>query len=297
MNAMERLNQKIKEKNSRIVAGVDPTLDILPPELKPHSKDAASEAKAIKTFCYQYVKAVADYVPAIKINGHFFEKEKLQPIYREIARFAQNLDLFVIADLKRADIGSTSKASAEAWLEDGQPFDAMTVNPYLGTDGVKPFIEIAAENGKGVFILDKTSNKSSKEIQDKTLFETRDYLYEHVADLIESWGKICPTDGRYSMVGAVVGATHPKEAALLRTRMKNTMFLVPGYGAQGATAEDVAVNFDEDGLGAIVNSSRGLMAAYKKEAYADLALKDGWIAATMQATKDAVKDINDVIKK
>lgn len=299
MNAMERLNMKMKVMNSRIVAGLDPTVENLPPELRPEDKDnIKAKVSAIRQFCYQYVDAIYKLVPSIKINSAFFEEEELQPVYREIARYAQKRGMFVIGDLKRADIGSTSAAYAKAWLGKNQPFDAITVNPYFGTDGIQPFIDMAVENNKGIFVLVKTSNKSSEEIQNKTTFLTRQNVFEHVADLVDYWGRSYTTSKEeYSLVGAVVGATHPKEAAMLRTSMPNTMFLVPGYGAQGAGADDVAINFDEHGGGAIVNSSRGLMCAYKKEEYELIVKTEGWRDATIQATKDAVDDINRAINK
>lgn len=299
MNAMERLNMKMKVMNSRIVAGLDPTVENLPPELRPEDKDnIEAKVSAIRQFCYQYVDAIHKLVPAIKINSAFFEEEELQPVYREIARYAQKRGMFVIGDLKRADIGSTSAAYANAWLGKNQPFDAITVNPYFGTDGIQPFIDVAVENNKGIFVLVKTSNKSSEEIQNKTTFMTRQNVFEHVAELVDCWGRSYTTSKEeYSLVGAVVGATHPKEAAMLRTSMPNTMFLVPGYGAQGAGADDVAINFDAHGGGAIVNSSRGLMCAYKKEEYELIVKTEGWRDATIQATKDAVDDINRAINR
>lgn len=290
MNAMEKLNEMIEAKNSRICAGLDPEFKNLPKELQ-----GMEEEVAILKFSIEYINSVAEYVAALKINAAFFETEKLFPLYREIARYAKNIGLFVIGDLKRADIGSTSKAYAKAWLGEEQPFDAITINPYFGTDGIKPFVEVAAENGKGVFVLAKTSNKSSEEIQNEILFETRDYIYERVADLIVSWGKLISQEEGYTPVGAVVGATHPKEAEALRKRMPNTMFLVPGYGAQGATAKDVAVNFDQNGLGAIVNSSRDIMYAYNR-GYKDIAEKFDWQSAIEMAASSARQEINSEIK-
>ena len=303
MNAMEKLNQKILETNCRIVAGLDPTIQIVPECLKSvnkledqrRSEMRYSEAKALERFCKGYVSAIAGIVPAVKMNSAFFEEEHLQPIYRQVAEYARKMGLFVIGDLKRADIGSTSKAYAEAWIGENSPFDAITINPYFGTDGVWPFIEMAAQNGKGVFVLVKTSNKSSTELQDKVIAETQRPLYQEVALLVKQWGEKVADDYRYNPVGAVVGATHPKEAEILRELMPNTMFLVPGYGAQGATAKDVAVNFDKDGLGAIVNSSRGIMCAYQKEKYAADFVKEngeGWKDAIKKACMDAKADIN-----
>lgn len=296
MNAMEKLNAMMKQKDSRIVAGLDPEISQLPPAYQTALKNGILEKNVMMDFCKKYIDAVAGYVAALKINSAFFEREEFFPIYRQISIYAKVQGLFVIGDLKRADIGSTSKAYAKAWLGKEQPFDAITINPYFGTDGVMPFIEVAAENGKGVFVLAKTSNKSSDEIQNLMMFEPKDYIYERVSDLIVNWGKTVSKGEKYSPVGAVVGATHPKEAEALRKRMPNTMFLVPGYGAQGASSKDVTVNFDEEGLGAIVNSSRGLMYAYKKDAYKDIARTDGWEKATEVAAFDAKEDINQALK-
>lgn len=303
MNAMETLNKKIKETDCRIVAGLDPELDILPAFLQ--GKISASsdvklgEAKVMEDFCKEYIWNIFDIVPAIKINSAFFEKENLQPVYRNVARFAKSLGLFVIGDLKRADIGSTSMAYAEAWLGEDQPFDAITINPYFGTDGILPFLKMAEKNEKGLFVLVKTSNKSSEEIQDKVIFDTRNKLFYDVAHMVSLWGNSVADNFYYNPVGAVVGATHPDEAKVLRKLMPNTMFLVPGYGAQGATAKDVAVNFDQNGLGAIVNSSRGLMCAYKKEKYKNYvdSIGKGWEYATRQACLDARDDINAVLNQ
>lgn len=293
MNAMERLNKMMKQKNSRICAGIDPEFEKLPTELKEKN---ISKEEAIFEFCREYINTIYDYVSAVKINVAFFETKNLFPIYREIAKYAKNLGLFVIGDLKRADIGSTAEAYAKDWLGAEEPFDCITINPYFGTDGIKPFVEVAAENGKGVFVLAKTSNKSSEEIQNQMLFETRDYVYEKVADLIVNWGNIVSKGEKYSPVGAVVGATHPKEAEALRKRMPNTMFLVPGYGVQGATAEDAVVNFDKEGLGAIINSSRGIMYAYSKK-HKDIANRFGWKYAIEMAASESRQDINAAIEK
>ena len=289
MNAMEKLNAMMKQKDSRIVAGLDPEISQLPPAYQTALKNGILEKNVMMDFCKKYIDAVAGYVAALKINSAFFETEEFFPIYRKIAIYAKVQGLFVIGDLKRADIGSTSKAYAKAWLGKEQPFDAITINPYFGTDGVMPFIEVAAGNGKGVFVLAKTSNKSSDEIQNLMMFEPKDYIYERVSDLIVNWGKTVSKGEKYSPVGAVVGATHPKEAEALRKRMPNTMFLVSG----GTRCSGY---FDEEGLGAIVSSSRGLMYAYKRDAYKDIAENEGWEKATEVAAFDAKEDINQALK-
>lgn len=319
-NAMKRLNELIKAKNSRICAGLDPVMADIPNSLKSkvieEIEDSTLEGMSREEqeemlledifyeYCVEYVHAVKDIVPAIKINSAFFEKERLEDLYFEVAEEAKASGLFVIGDVKRADIGNTSAAYAEAFLGEESPFDAITINPYFGTDGVMPFLKLAKENGKGVFVLVKTSNKSSAEIQDLELADGRK-VYEAVADLVLKWGRKVDSESRdengeldYPMVGAVVGATHPDQAKDLVWSMGKTFFLVPGYGAQGATAKDVACNFDgEDGTGAIVNSSRGIMNAYKKDCWKDQYSEETWAEAVKAEAIRATKEINEAINK
>lgn len=304
-NAMNRLNDLILEKNSRICAGLDVTWEGIPEAFKKKfawddekgEENMEDFSQIIYKYCEAYIEAVADIVPAIKINSAFFEREHLEDLYLEVARYAEEKGLFVIGDLKRADIGSTSQAYAEAFLSAGQPFDAITINPYFGTDGVQPFIELAKEQGKGVFVLVKTSNKSSVEIQDLKLEDGRK-VYEAVADLVIQWAEKFDEENSYTgypMIGAVVGATHPKEAGDLSDRMGLTFLLIPGYGAQGATADYVATCFNYKGLGAIVNSSRGIMQAYKKDCWKDQYSEETWAEAARAEAIRATQEINDAI--
>ena len=312
-NAMQLLNDLIVEKNSRICAGLDVKWEDIPNafKLKYGWDDEKGEenmedfSQIIYEYCKKYIDAVADVVPAIKINSAFFEREHLEDLYLEVAYYAREKGVFVIGDVKRADIGSTSEAYAQAFLAAGQPFDAITINPYFGADGVMPFLKLAKEQGKGVFILVKTSNKSSAEIQDLQLADGR-LVYEAVADLTLEWAKeINPEnfdgcgDPDYPMVGAVVGATYPEQAQKLLSRMGITFFLVPGYGAQGATADDVAVVFDyrEDmlGTGAIVNSSRGIMNAYKNSRWKEMYSEENWAEAAKAEAIRATEEINQAI--
>lgn len=301
-NAMQRLNELILQKNSRICAGLDPTWEMIPKVVKDKFFDDDSEdckGKIFKEYCQEYIDAVKDVVPAIKINSAFFEAEGLENLYFTIAHEAKEAGLFVIGDVKRADIGSTSQAYAEAFLLDG-PFDAITINPYFGTDGVMPFMKMAKENGKGVFVLVKTSNKSSCELQDLELKDGRK-VYEAVADLVINWTEEVEECGDYdfmhdySMVGAVVGATHPEQLEDLTGRMCNTFALVPGYGAQGATADDVVVAFGPHGLGAIINSSRGIMQAYKKDCWKDKYSEETWAEAAKAEAIRATEEINQAL--
>ena len=307
-NAMQLLNDLILEKNSRICAGLDVKWEDIPDSFKKEfgwddekgEENMEDFSQIIYKYCEKYIDAVADIVPAIKINSAFFEREHLEDLYLEVAFYAREKGLFVIGDLKRADIGSTSEAYAQAFLSAGMPFDAITINPYFGTDGVMPFLKLAKENGKGVFVLVKTSNKSSAEIQDLRLEDGR-RVYEAVADLVLEWAEdVDPErfEEDYPMVGAVVGATHPEQAKELVEQMGCTFFLVPGYGAQGATADDVAVNFDRDrGIGAIVNSSRGIMNAYKKDFWKEKYSEETWAEAARAEAIRATDEINQAINK
>ena len=218
----------------------------------------------------------------------------------ETIRYAQSKGMFVMTDGKRNDIGATMTAYATAHLGkvdvDGvelEPFgaDALTVNGYLGTDGIQPLLDVCEKYDKGIFVLVKTSNPSSGEFQDR-LIDGKP-LYEHVAAKVVEWGE-ASMDGAYSNVGAVVGATYPEMSAVLRKLMPKTYFLVPGYGAQGGTAKDLKNCFNEDGLGAVVNSSRGIIAAYRQEKYAKFGAEH-FAEASRQAVIDMVADINSVL--
>ena len=305
-NAMQRLNRIVKERGP-LLAGLDPEFEkILPlweasdgqygPEYYEDEWDFKEEV--LHNFCFEYLKNLPKEVGAVKINSAFFEAEGCEDLYFELADEAKKMNLFVIADVKRADIGNTSKMYAEAFLGVYSPFDAITINPYFGTDGVRPFLDLAKENGKGVFVLVKTSNPSSVEIQDVVLEDGRP-VYALVADLVNQWGKYTDPAGTedYNLVGAVVGATHPEQAAELRKLMPNTFFLVPGYGAQGATAQDITVNFDSDGGGAIVNSSRGIMMAYKNDRWKDKFTESEWAQASNAEATRATAELKDAISK
>lgn len=272
------LIEKIKEKNNPTVAGLDPKLDYLPEEMIKESFDKYGEtfegaADALYKFNKELIDALYDIVPAVKPQSAYYEMYGIEGIkcLKKTIDYAKEKGLYVILDAKRGDIGATSEAYAKAYLgktEIGgksQPaFDAdcLTVNPYLGTDGVKPFVDQCINNKKSIFALVKTSNKSSGELQD--LVSGGKPIYEHVAGLVKGWGIDNLGTYGYSQVGAVVGATYPEQAEVLRKLMPHTYFLVPGYGAQGGKAEDVAKSFNGDGLGAIVNASRSIMCAYKK---------------------------------
>lgn len=294
MNAMERLNELVKEKGV-LLAGLDPDVDkilSMSGETVKVSRSSLRAYELVDDYCYNYIQTIKDEVAAIKINIAFFETYGIEPLFWEVAQDAQDAGLFVIGDIKRADIGNASKQYADAFLQKDSPIDAITINPYFGTDGVKPFLDVAKENGKGVFVLVKTSNKSSSEIQDLELKDGK-LVYQKVAELVKEWGQYVKEsdDEEYSLVGAVVGATHPVEAKFLRETMPNTFFLVPGYGTQGATADDIVVNFDDNGGGAIVNSSRGLMFAYEKEGI----IADKWHEASKRAVIRTRKELSGAV--
>ncbi len=272
------LINKIKEMNNPTVAGLDPKLDYVPEDIKAaafkeYGETFKGAAEAIWEFNKILIDSLCDIVPAVKPQCAYYEMYGLEGLncLKKTIDYAKEKGMYVILDAKRGDIGATSEAYAKAYLGKTQlgsniepAFDAdcLTVNPYLGTDGVKPFADQCAENNKGIFVLVKTSNKSSGELQD--LKADGKFIYEHMADLVNSWGENLIGKHGYSSVGAVVGATYPEQAEALRKRMPNTYFLVPGYGAQGGKASDVAKSFNKDGLGAIVNASRSIMCAYQK---------------------------------
>ncbi len=272
------LIDKIKEKNNPTVAGLDPKADYIPEEIKKaafekHGETFEGISEAIFEFNKILIDSLYDIVPAVKPQAAYYEMYGIPGIecMHKTIEYAKSAGMYVILDAKRGDIGTTSEAYATAYLgktkigeESISAYDAdcMTVNPYLGTDGVMPFVNECAENKKGIFVLVKTSNKSSGELQD--LKSGGKYIYEHMAELVKKWGSDLVGTNGYSSVGAVVGATYPEQAASLRAQMPRTYFLVPGYGAQGGGAKDVAPCFNKDGLGAIVNASRSIMCAYMK---------------------------------
>lgn len=275
---IDTLIEKIKEKGNPTVAGLDPKLAYLPEEMKKKAFDQYGEtfegaANAIFEFNKELIDALYDIVPAVKPQSAYYEMYGIEGIkcLKKTIDYAKEKGMYVILDAKRGDIGATSEAYATAYLgnteigEKTEPaFDAdcMTVNPYLGSDGVLPFVKMCESRNKGIFALVKTSNKSSGELQD--LKSGGRYIYEVVADLVKEWGSTTIGMYGYSNVGAVVGATYPEQAEVLRKLMPHTYFLVPGYGAQGGGAKDVVPCFNNDGMGAIVNASRSIMCAYMK---------------------------------
>ncbi|NLY53923.1 MAG: orotidine-5'-phosphate decarboxylase [Firmicutes bacterium] len=291
MNFADRLLAAVKAKNSCVVVGLDPRWSALPPQLQAMAtkhNDFSPQAAALAFFQFgrAIIDAVADIAVAIKPQFAFYEQYGPWGMHAlvQTIEYAREQGLLVIADAKRGDIGSTATAYAQAYLgglagEDEPSWslqaDALTVNAYLGSDGIKPFIEASAATGGGIFALVKTSNPSAGELQDQQV--DGEPVYALMARMVHTWGKDLVGQQGYSSIGAVVGATYPEDAALLRRLMPQAIFLVPGYGAQGGSAEDVLPAFNPDGLGAVVNSSRGIIFAYQKDAqygaerYADAA--------------------------
>ena len=303
---ISKLNEKIKQKKAPIVVGLDPMLSYIPEHiLKKAYEQFGRTAEAAGEAVWQYNKAIVDAVydltPAVKPQIAMYEQFGIAGLvaFKRTVDYCKEKGLIVIGDVKRGDIGSTSAAYAEAHLGsvdvDGEKIagfdeDFATVNPYLGTDGIKPFIDVCNKNDRGIFILVKTSNPSSGEFQDR-IVDGRP-LYELVGEKVNEWGALS-MDGDYSNVGAVVGATYPKMGEVLRKIMPKACILVPGYGAQGGKAADLKPYFNEDGLGAIVNSSRGIIAAYKQEKYAMFG-EEHFYEASRQATIDMIEDINSI---
>ncbi len=278
---INKLVEKIKKTEAPIVVGLDPMLAYVPEHVQQkafaqYGETLEGAAEAVWQFNKEIVDHVCDLVPAVKPQIAMYEQFGVPGLaaFQKTVEYCKSKDLVVIGDIKRGDIGSTSAAYAIGHLgkvrvgsREYAPFDEdfATVNPYLGSDGVNPFIKVCQEEKKGIFVLVKTSNPSSGEFQDRRI-ENRP-LYEHVGEMVAEWGEQCMGDS-YSYVGAVVGATYPEIGKVMRRIMPKSYILVPGYGAQGGKGADLVHFFDKDGLGAIVNSSRGIIAAYKQDAYA-----------------------------
>ena len=301
---INRLIERIQKTQAPIVVGLDPMLDYIPEQIKAAAYERCGEtlegaAEAVWQFNKAIVDAVADLVPAVKPQIAMYEQFGVEGLraFRKTTAYCKEKGLIVIGDVKRGDIGSTSAAYAAAHLGKVQvgsrtyaPFDEdfATVNPYLGSDGIKPFLDVCREEKKGIFILVKTSNPSSGEFQDRVV-DGRP-LYELVGEQVARWGETCMGD-TYSYVGAVVGATYPEMGRTLRALMPRSFILVPGYGAQGGKGKDLVHFFNEDGLGAIVNSSRGIIAAWKQEKY-----KKYGAERFAEASRAAVQEMADDIR-
>ncbi len=304
---INQLMNEIKKKNAPVVVGLDPMMKYIPQYIQKKAFDTYGEtlegaSEAIWEYNKGIIDAIYDLVPAVKPQIAMYEQFGLEGLkaYKKTLDYAKEKGLIVIADVKRGDIGSTSEAYAVGHLGKvavgsrtyaGFDADFATVNPYLGSDGIQPFIDVCRKEKKGIFVLVKTSNPSSGEFQDR-LIDGRP-LYELVGEMVDQWGSSCMGD-EYSYVGAVVGATYPEMGKVLRKLMPKTCILVPGYGAQGGTGKDLLPFFNPDGLGAIVNSSRGIIAAYQQEKYAKFG-ETCYQDASRQAVLDMLSDINQAI--
>jgi len=307
-NFADRLLDAVAARQAPVCVGLDPVISRIPPAVVEecaarHGRGFDGAARILMRFCCDIVDAVADLVPCVKLQSAFFESYGPRGDWalREVARYSRKQGLIVILDVKRGDIGSTAAAYAQAFL--GQsPLpggrrcsvyggDAVTVSPYLGTDGIEPFVRVATERGAGVFVLVRTSNPSSEDVQEAVLAGGRS-LYERVATMVDRLGhSVCGREG-YAAVGAVVGANRPGQAAYLRRLMPRAIFLMPGYGAQGATAADVVPAFDTGGRGAIVSSSRAVLYAWEQEGEgAD------YQEAARRAARNMVRDLNFVLRR
>ena len=309
-NMINKLNEKIKKTGAPIVVGLDPMLKYVPEFIRKqafaeYGETLEGAAEAVWQYNKGIVDAVYDLIPAVKPQIAMYEQFGIPGMaaFKKTVDYCKEKDLVVIGDIKRGDIGSTSEAYAVGHLGKvqvgsnsycGFDEDFATVNPYLGSDGVKPFMKVCKEEKKGIFVLVKTSNPSSGEFQDR-LIDGKP-LYEIVGEQVNAWGAECmPESGNYSYVGAVVGATYPEQGKLLRKVMPHTLILVPGYGAQGGKGADLVHFFNEDGLGAIINSSRGIIAAYQQEQYAHFGEKgyaDASRAAVLAMREDIAQTLN-----
>lgn len=300
---IQKLISKIEKTHAPIVVGLDPMLNYIPKQIQEKAfKEYGETLKGAGEAIWQYNKEIIDHVydliPAVKPQIAMYEQFGIEGLiaFKKTVDYCKEKDLVVIGDVKRGDIGSTSAAYAVGHLGKvqvgSQKFagfdeDFATVNPYLGTDGIKPFIDVCKEEKKGIFVLVKTSNPSSGEFQDQ-LVNGRP-LYELVGEKVAAWGADCMGDS-YSYVGAVVGATYPEQGKVLRKVMPKAFILVPGYGAQGGKGADLVHFFNEDGLGAIINSSRGIIAAYQQEKYAQFG-EQNYADASRAAVLDMREDI------
>lgn len=309
---INQLTEKIKKTGAPVVVGLDPMMKYIPAQIQKKAYQEFGEtlrgaAEAIWQYNKQIVDAIYDLIPAVKPQIAMYEQFGIEGMmaYKKTIDYCKEKGLVVIGDVKRGDIGSTSEAYAVGHLGRaavganvfyGFDEDFATVNPYLGSDGVEPFIKVGREENKGIFVLVKTSNPSSGEFQDRLVLDDAGAsrpLYELVGEQVARWGAGHMGDS-YSYVGAVVGATYPKQGEILRKIMPKAFILVPGYGAQGGKGKDLVHFFNEDGLGAIVNSSRGIIAAYQQEAYASYG-ESNFADASRAAVKDMIEDIRTAL--
>ncbi len=306
-NAIDVLINKIKEYDNPTVIGVDTRYDMVPECVrKKYDTTIEGMCKAMLEYSKALIDATYDIIPSVKLQSAYFEMYGVEGIklYKEMIDYCKEKQMVVMADVKRGDIGSTSAGYSRAYLgkniinEKEEPIfdvDFATVNPYMGSDCVMPFVEDCKKYDKGIFVLVKTSNKSSGEIQDVKA-EDGEEIYKKVAKLVNTWGNDLIGENGYSSVSAVVGATYPKQLQELREIMPHSYFLIPGYGAQGGKAEDIALGFDENGLGGIVNATRSLMCAYKSDLWKDKFAEEDYAKATRTEAIRMRDELNNAIK-
>lgn len=305
-NIIDVLIEKIKETQNPTVMGLDPRYEMLPKcVLEKYPKTKEGVAQAILEYNKALIDATYDIIPAVKPQIAFYEMFGVPGMvaFKATCEYAKEKGMIVIADIKRGDIGSTAQGYSNAYLGKTKigdteqsifDVDFVTVNPYMGTDCVKPFIEDCKKYNKGLFILVKTSNPSSGELQDLKL-ENGEEVYTRVAKLVENWGEELCGENNYSSIAAVVGATYPEQLKQIREIAPHTYFLIPGYGAQGGTAADIAMGFDGKGLGGIVNASRSLMCAYKSDKWKDKFEEKDYAQATRAEAIRMRDELNQVL--
>lgn len=306
MHIIDKLIEKIKQTNNPTVMGLDPRYDMIPKCVtSKYAQDLEGIAKAIIEYNKALIDATYDIIPAIKPQIAFYEMFGIPGMeaFQETCRYAKEKGIVVIADIKRGDIGSTAAGYSNAFLgktpigekeEAIYDVDFVTINPYMGTDCIKPFIEDCKKYSKGIFVLVKTSNPSSGELQDLKL-ENGQEVYAKVAELVEKWGEELRGENGYSSVAAVVGATYPEQLKQIRNLAPHTYFLIPGYGAQGGKANDIALGFDNNGLGGIVNASRSLMCAYKSDRWKEQYTEEDYAKATRAEALRMKEELNYAI--
>lgn len=306
-NMMDKLIQRIKETNNPTIIGLDPRYEQIPKCIKEkYAETLEGAAKSIIEFNKRIIDAIKDIIPAVKPQIAFYEKYGIEGMkaFEETCKYAKKQGMIVVADIKRGDIGSTAQSYSDVFLGRSKigkkeeaifDVDFVTLNPYMGIDSIKPFIEDCKKYNKGVFILAKTSNPSSKDIQDLKL-ETGEKVFEKVAKLIETWGKDQIGEYGYSSISAVVGATHREELKDIRKLAPHTFFLIPGYGAQGGKAEDIALGFDKNGIGGIVNASRSLINAYNSEMWKQKFTEEEFEKATRSEALRMKEELNQAIR-
>lgn len=301
---IDTLIEKIIKMQNPACVGLDTGFDYLPDEMREGIATFEGAAERIAEFNMNIIDKVCDVVPAVKVQIAYYEMYGHAGLhaFEYTVNYAKGRGMIVIADAKRNDIGSTASCYSKAFLGktpvndkllESFSADMVTVNGYLGSDGIKPFLDDIKIYDKSIFVLVKTSNPSGGELQNLRLEDGR-FIYEHMGSLVEQWGSGCVGSYGYSEVGAVVGATHPEEAARLRAQLKHTFFLIPGYGAQGGSADMLKVCFDERGLGGIVNSSRGIICAYKNPAYSGMNYYDAARAACIDMRQDLLRAVGKI---